>query len=82
MEMKINSSIVLSTSEQCGMCKSRNAVATYMWVAHISTFCWYAACVHCGHVGFFRPFFAGSMRFRSSLQQIMAALMQTEIYVS
>lgn len=81
MEMKINNSIILNASEQCFTCKSSGALATYMWVAHISMLCWYAACVHCCHVGFFRPFFAGSMRFRSSLQQTMAALTQTEIYI-
>lgn len=48
--------------------------STYMCVAHRSIFCLYAACTHCGHVGFLRPVFAGSMRFRSSLQHCTAAL--------
>ena len=55
------------------MHKSSHAIATHMYVAHKSMLWLYASCVHSCHVGSFRPFFAGSMRFRSSLQHIMAA---------
>jgi len=56
------------------MHKSSLVIATHMYVVHKSMFCFYASSVHSYHVESFRPFFAGSMRFRSSLQHIMAAL--------